>query len=79
MERTRAFLTDIGSIVGPRGHRYWPDELKARIVAETLGPGMCVSLDTTGYIRSFLERGLAGIGIMGEQGQVGSGLELCRT
>ena len=43
MERITEFLTDIGSIVGPRGQRQWPDELKARIVAETLEPGVTVN------------------------------------
>ncbi len=43
MERLTEFLTDIGSIVGPRGQRQWPDELKARIVAETLEPGVTVN------------------------------------
>ena len=43
MERSKEFLTDIGSIVGPRGQRQWPDALKARIVAETLEPGVTVN------------------------------------
>ena len=43
MERTAEFLSPVEVIGGVKGRRRWPDELKARIVAETLEPGARVS------------------------------------
>ncbi|MFG6527837.1 transposase [Sulfitobacter sp. M23508] len=43
MEHSTEFLTDIDEIVGPRGNRRWPDEVKARIVAEMLVEGATVN------------------------------------
>lgn len=40
MEAMNEFLVD--AVRGPRGQRRWPDELKARIVAETLVEGATV-------------------------------------
>ena len=42
MERSTEFLSNIDMVVGPRGHRRWPDAVKAQIVAETLLEGASV-------------------------------------
>jgi len=43
MERSTEVLIENGVVIGPKGHRRWPNELKARIVAETLVDGASVA------------------------------------
>ena len=43
MECTAEFFSPVEVIGGMKGRRRWPDELKARIVAETLEPGARVA------------------------------------
>ena len=43
MERTAEFFSPVEVIGGAKGRRRWPEELKARIVAETLEPGASVA------------------------------------
>jgi len=43
MEHSAEVLIENGVVISPKGHRRWPDELKAQIVAETLVKGTTVS------------------------------------
>ncbi len=42
MERSTEFLSNIDIFAGPRGHRRWPDTVKAQTVAETFVEGASV-------------------------------------
>lgn len=42
MEHSTEVLIENGVVIGAKGHRRWPDELKAQIVAETLVEGATV-------------------------------------
>lgn len=43
METVTEFLGSLGVVICEDGRRGWPDEVKARVVAETLLPGAVVN------------------------------------
>jgi len=50
MEHSMKFLSNIDMVVGPRGHPWWPNAVKAQIVTKTLVEGASVGAVAPGCL-----------------------------